>query len=731
MTNAKGMYLGFLLCLWGTAALAQDLTVTKITPAHGSTGVPVLTQIIVEFSKPLDKSGMKNYPESGLPVIYDLRPETTELETAFESLSNDGTRLIIAGVRLKPNTQYSLIVSAAIGADGSTLARPAFSTFTTGNSLASGTISGALDSDNIPRKGTIVGAFLNSLLDETQFAGYGIADENGNYEINYLPAGSYQVLAVQDLNNDGNFSLEAGDAFGGYDANNDKLIDPVSLGDGESKSGISFVIFKPTSKTARELYNLVNPVAQNVAKAADPTLLSDAGLVLVVSTELDLTGKSPIWSYIFYSSSKDTSFGFIATDNLIIPGPIVPEEDTTFVDTLKTPLPENWMDSNAAFQIAQDNGGSEFLQDAVTPTILALGGVFDPDSIFQMESPSTTPLAKIRPSITSLSLARGPFSIFSLDPDQHAFSLSGSTPAPYWLFLYTKAVEGQQLGLGFFVIAVNMLTGDYLILTPSFSYALAGLTFATNYIQQFYTDAVLVGIGAPLFIGQLRPDGQALFWIYTFWSALANQFIELMVSSNRVWDFQMVDDFPSKKALPSTFVNSDTAMEKAEAAGGAAFRQNLPYVLMQMLLAYGIYPQDPNRLVWHVQYLNPANPQDPGLNIYVDATTGDVIVGVEDHPVQGPASFELQPVYPNPWQSGHPLNLAYQLREPAQVEIKLYNVLGQEVETLFAGRKMQGNHRLSIPELRSRLAPGVYYIRLRASTASGKIHVLSRPMVIR
>jgi len=72
--------------------------------------------------------------------------------------------------------------------------------------------------------------------------------------------------------------------------------------------------------------------------------------------------------------------------------------------------------------------------------------------------------------------------------------------------------------------------------------------------------------------------------------------------------------------------------------------------------------------------------------------------------------FELLPVYPNPFVAR--TNVSFSLKEAADVEISLYDMLGREVALLFAGRKGEGSHSLVLE--RNNLVSGVYLLKLQA-----------------
>ena len=86
-----------------------------------------------------------------------------------------------------------------------------------------------------------------------------------------------------------------------------------------------------------------------------------------------------------------------------------------------------------------------------------------------------------------------------------------------------------------------------------------------------------------------------------------------------------------------------------------------------------------------------------------------------------PQEFSLSPNYPNPFNPA--TTIEYNLPKGARVQLKVYNVLGQEVATLVDGVVTAGQHSVSFNA--SNLASGVYLYRIAAGT-----FVSTRKMVL-
>jgi hypothetical protein len=106
------------------------------------------------------------------------------------------------------------------------------------------------------------------------------------------------------------------------------------------------------------------------------------------------------------------------------------------------------------------------------------------------------------------------------------------------------------------------------------------------------------------------------------------------------------------------------------------------------------------------------------------------ISGVELNPLVVPAvpvRFALGPAVPNP--SGGPVGIAYALPQEAVVSLKVYNLSGQLVKTLVAGKEQPGYKHVSWDgrsENGSKAASGVYFYRMEAGsfTATQKMVVI-------
>lgn len=86
-----------------------------------------------------------------------------------------------------------------------------------------------------------------------------------------------------------------------------------------------------------------------------------------------------------------------------------------------------------------------------------------------------------------------------------------------------------------------------------------------------------------------------------------------------------------------------------------------------------------------------------------------------------PASYELQQNYPNPFNPS--TEIKYSVAKSGFVALKVYNMLGQEVTTLFSGTQQPGTYKATFDG--AKLSSGVYFYRLEAGKTS-----IARKMVL-
>ncbi|MEP1306525.1 MAG: T9SS type A sorting domain-containing protein [Balneola sp.] len=89
----------------------------------------------------------------------------------------------------------------------------------------------------------------------------------------------------------------------------------------------------------------------------------------------------------------------------------------------------------------------------------------------------------------------------------------------------------------------------------------------------------------------------------------------------------------------------------------------------------------------------------------------NVAVSIADEGDSNPADFELKQNYPNPFNPS--TNISFTIPQSGNVEIIVYNMLGQKVSTLINTRYVQGTHSITFDA--SNLASGIYLYRIKSN----------------
>jgi hypothetical protein len=105
-----------------------------------------------------------------------------------------------------------------------------------------------------------------------------------------------------------------------------------------------------------------------------------------------------------------------------------------------------------------------------------------------------------------------------------------------------------------------------------------------------------------------------------------------------------------------------------------------------------------------IGYLNPNYP----YAIRINCANWFVYTGINDKPI--PNSFSLAQNYPNPFNAS--TSISYTLPEDADITLTIYNILGQNVQTLLIGTQNAGMH--SIIWDATGMPSGIYFYKIRA-----------------
>ncbi|MBM2841273.1 MAG: putative carboxypeptidase, partial [Bacteroidetes bacterium] len=100
--------------------------------------------------------------------------------------------------------------------------------------------------------------------------------------------------------------------------------------------------------------------------------------------------------------------------------------------------------------------------------------------------------------------------------------------------------------------------------------------------------------------------------------------------------------------------------------------------------------------------------RDGNYEIYYKRDPTGNVVGVEAIGSEIPEQFSLEQNYPNPFNPTTAIR--YTLVGTAHVELRVYNILGQEVRTLVNEFQQPGSHSVQLDA--SSLTSGVYFYKL-------------------
>ncbi len=99
----------------------------------------------------------------------------------------------------------------------------------------------------------------------------------------------------------------------------------------------------------------------------------------------------------------------------------------------------------------------------------------------------------------------------------------------------------------------------------------------------------------------------------------------------------------------------------------------------------------------------------------MDNKFGDQATAVEEQPGGNlPSTYTLSQNYPNPFNPSTSIN--YAIPKSGMVTLKVYNVLGQQVATIFQGFQNSGHYVATFDA--SKLSSGVYLYRIQAGNFS-------------
>jgi hypothetical protein len=509
-------------------------------------------------------------------------------------------------------------------------------------------------------------------------------------------------MGFKDINQDGNFEFPE-DAFGGYDVNSDHLADLITIIDGEALSNINFAITIPPEVTAREKFTTAEDIAQ--------TFYPDAMLSVIGSDPTSPAGKAQSWLYGFYSTIGDTLLGVGHLGDLFFTFPF-PQNggdgngNDGPVQAVYIPLPENWIDSDVAADSAEANGGSDFRNMYLDAQINAFASTFILSDMAEM------PL-EIRNQHT--------FELMLPDITQHAKShitfyktMAASDTLFLWIFFYFSEEAGEMAQVILDAETGSPVEGPGPAGEPTS--ARSNLDPANQAALNWAADAVLVQIGN--LHPDLTPEGFAVGWGFAYYSPGKDSVRGFFLVDSLVVEERSFtkNDMHSLETLPEGWLDTPIITPTAEAASGD-FRNQHVDAEVKAILSRGIFPGDLSAAYWVFIYESEADTAT--LHIFIDPLTGNIITDIDEVSTSAnmPASFALEQNYPNPFNPE--TIIKYKLKENSEVELIIYDILGQLVKTLVNQKQPAGIYKVywDAKDQSGKIMPsGIYFYSLKAGS---------------
>lgn len=758
----------------------SSFNVVSSSPSDGDVAVSSDTSTVsITFDAPVkvDEFGFFGDDLEIIPFPLD------SIDIIDFSLSDVGRTLNFKVIHA-PDTDYTWLVSKAKNTAGGILERPYVFNYTTSSASGSQSIAGSVNTNtDTPAKsveneydGIMVALFTtnpfvnNQNESESEGPGFTIAKATladtttGTYTLNGVRDGVYFPLSI-NLIKDG-FD-ETPSAIGIYDPDSDGSLNSITVSGGNlTDIDIQFKAFEPIS--ASTAVSLANSVAAEL----------DSGLELYfMFTEEDLveyddfndevnqkkrlqkysfshfkiddeiatpTGSGEEWGLLYYNSTTEVALafdvnpfgvGFVDTLDTEEFLEDLELENATFDDL--SPLPSSFFDSDSAAIVAEENGGSDFRQgdaeylyveyiainapsllpDGITADGAVWGVIYSKENFNQQTFNYEFTGFEI-----FLDFENGTFLGSNIDQDEPITALDGRATAD------TLAINIYDDNKLYFIDASGNIFSNpaldqqekALKNNEGNSDILEGKFFSVEY--RFYSE--INDTETPIFVDA---SGEAYF------------------SGN---SFDIIPEGVSYADLVSiseTIIDSDSAVAVADAAGAADFRDELgaDFDLVRLDIEvqagnrFWLHPEgvDSSLVTWTVRFLRTSRHktteeyEHESAEYLINAETGAVIDAMvitsnEDEQLTDiPNETTLGQNYPNPFNPT--TTIPFSLKEAVNVEITIYNMLGQKVTSLVNEKFSAGNHFAAWDA--SSLASGMYIYRLKA----GNVVKIKKLMLIK
>lgn len=99
-------------------------------------------------------------------------------------------------------------------------------------------------------------------------------------------------------------------------------------------------------------------------------------------------------------------------------------------------------------------------------------------------------------------------------------------------------------------------------------------------------------------------------------------------------------------------------------------------------------------------------------DLLIDENGNPVSIGKNNQPGRALTDMILLPAYPNPFNSE--IKIKYSIANPININITMYNVVGQKIAKIYQGRKNSGNYEITINAEKLKLSSGTYIVVLES-----------------
>ncbi len=688
--------------------LTAQLSIVSTLPVNNATNVPLLDTISMTFSEALDTNVMNSEEIWFSNVDWNA--------TVSYGYSQD-LKTTYGVYNLQPNTTYFIACTYAKALSGATMTAPFVYYFTTGSSFPPHSVSGTLLSGTtgVSAERAIVGLMTQS-MDNTDgrpnFAGWANVGNNGSFSIPYVSNGTYWPVAAKDVDGDG--SIDPGNGIDAFAFGDSIVVNNASV------SGISltFVSFELNVVSTLPANNSVNvPLEATISITFDQAL-----------------------DTVEMQSEKNIFFSNIDFDSVVSRG---------YSPDLKTSTAVVHLQPNTSYFLGLIYARSTIGAKLTSPFVyyFTTGSSFPAATVSGSVIPGTSGVSPENAVVGLMKRSiyetegKPEFVAWANVNSNGTFTIPYVPNGTYWP-LAAKDVDKNG--------EINPEQGsDALAFTDSIvvnnaSVSNVILEFIDNTPKTYHQAVVIADSIAALHL----PVDRVLRYVNTwgvdtlgrgigtwhFWYTGNNDTVVYDVPGSKFeggvdsttdpWQVEWVSSHKplNNHALaapsPSVIINTENA-------GGRDFRM-MPVPIeanggIEMVLGdhsageFHHNVPDTNLIYWSVRYIWEINYEPWILNgrkFLCDFTTGAVLLSQSmsvSHRVNAPLAFELLQNYPNPFNPSTTITFTVPVRGHAVV--KVFNMLGQEVATVFNGEAMAGTYT-TVQFNAAGFASGLYIARL-------------------